>query len=84
MSLVPEHFLYAESEVQASVIEYLRQHPQAADSLDGIVQWWLPRQRYETAHERIGRLLEEMVADGILDRRTLPDGTSLYSLRRPQ
>ena len=71
-----------DSEVEAAVIEYLRCHPHAADSLDGILQWWLPRQRYETAHERIGATLEHMVASGILERRTLPDGSTIYSLRR--
>ncbi len=70
-----------DSEIEASVIRYLHQHPHAADSLDGIVKWWLPRQRYETAQERIGQTVDRMVDGCILDRRTLPDGTVLYSLR---
>jgi hypothetical protein len=77
---VSENFLCTDSEIEASVIGYLGQHPHAADSLDGVVKWWLARQRYETAHERIGRTMEQMAVGGILDRRTLPDGTVLYSL----
>jgi hypothetical protein len=76
--------LGTDSEVEASVVEYLRRHPYAADSLDGVVQWWLPRQRYETARERIGVTLEQMVAGGQLERRALPDGTAIYSLRREE
>jgi hypothetical protein len=73
-----------DGEVEASVIEYLRRHPHAADSLDGVVQWWLPRQRYETARERIGVALDQMVANGRLERRALPDGTAIYSLRQEE
>lgn len=73
--------MYDEDEAAVSVIEYLHQHPQAADSLDGIVQWWLPRQRYETARERIGQILEKLVVDGILRSQLLADGTAVYSLR---
>jgi hypothetical protein len=76
--------LCIESEIETSVLEYLRRHPQATDSVIGIVEWWLPRQRYETALERIGSIVERMVSDDRLTRRTLPDGTTVYSLRRTQ
>jgi hypothetical protein len=79
-----ENFLCDESEVETSVLEYLRRHPQATDSVAGIVEWWLPRQRYETALERISSILERMVSDNRLTRRTLPDGATVYSLRRTQ
>ena len=77
VGLAPETFLGTDSEVEAAVLEYLHQHPQAADSLEGIVQWWLPRQRYQTALDRIGASLEQMVASGLLERHTLPDGTAV-------
>ncbi len=41
------------SETADAVLAYLREHPQAADTLEGIVEWWLPRQRYETERSRI-------------------------------
>lgn len=69
-------------EVEASVLAYLHRHPQAADTLDGIVQWWLPRQRYETARECIGRVLDDLVARGELRCERLPGGAALYGLRR--
>ena len=69
-------------EVEAAVLAYLHQHPEAADTLDGIVLWWLPRQRYETARERIGRVLDDLVARGELRCERLPGGVALYGLRR--
>ena len=73
-----------ESEIETSVLEYLRRNPQATDSVVGVAEWWLPRQRYETAAERIRSVMERMVSDDKLTRRTLPDGTTVYSLRRDQ
>jgi hypothetical protein len=68
------------SEVEESIIAYLSDHPRAGDTLDGVVRWWLPRQRFETARGRIETALERMVRDGRLLRRALPDGTFFYGL----
>lgn len=70
-----------DGEIKRSLLTYLRGHPQAADTLDGIVEWWLPLQRYETARLRIECTLERLVADGTLRRDLLHDGAVLYALR---
>jgi Fe2+ or Zn2+ uptake regulation protein len=49
------------------IVEYLRAHPSAADTVDGIIQWWLIRQRYETARDVIQRALDDLVEQGIID-----------------
>jgi hypothetical protein len=69
-------------EVTEEVLSYLDRHPGAADSLEGIVQWWLPQQRYETERERIGAALEVLVQKGLLVKRRLVDGTVVYGRRR--
>ena len=60
---------------------YLDAHESAADSLEGIVTWWLPRQRYVEARELIQDSLNRLVADGLIATTRLPDGTVLY--RKP-
>lgn len=67
-------------EVERAVMGYLRTHPDAADTLDGIVDWWLPQQRYETERARIEAALRVLVARGLLRRSDLPGGTELYAL----
>jgi hypothetical protein len=67
-------------EVERSVLEYLAGHPYAADTLDGITHWWLPRQRYTTAQQRIEAVLVRLVDQGVLQLRRLPDGTAMYAL----
>jgi hypothetical protein len=71
------------AEIERSVLAYLDRHPQAADTLRGIVNWWLPRQRYELGCRRIGHVLDRLVAEGTLHRDELPDGEVLYALNRP-
>ena len=65
----------------AEILRYLRAHPQAADTVDGIVMWWLPRQRYEEAVDRVQHALDDLVAQGLVDRIMLVDGTVLYADR---
>ena len=67
-------------EVERAVMGYLRAHPEAADTLEGIVDWWLPQQRYETERARIETALRALVDCGLLRRSGLPGGTELYAL----
>jgi hypothetical protein len=69
-------------EIERSVLAYLHSHPQAADTLRGIVNWWLPRQRYESGCLRIEHVLDRLVTEGLLHCDELPDGEVLYALNR--
>jgi hypothetical protein len=45
-------------------MEYLRANPSAADTVDGIIQWWLPLQGDEMKREDIEGALEDLVKQG--------------------
>ncbi|QNH14590.1 MULTISPECIES: hypothetical protein [unclassified Xanthomonas] len=75
---------YADGEITATLLSYLQNHPQAADTLQGIVAWWLPQQRYIAASARIEAVLHRLVDTGALHRHALPDGAVLYSLHAAQ
>jgi Fe2+ or Zn2+ uptake regulation protein len=62
------------------VLAYLSAHPSAADTLEGIVQWWLPIQRYETAKDTIQRALDDLVEQGIVDYMETRDGRRIFRL----
>ena len=63
---------------------YLEQHPNAADSLEGIQRWWLARHRYAEDALKVERALEWLIAKGIVARRILPDGKAVYSGRKAE
>jgi hypothetical protein len=64
--------------VAEEIARYLREHPDAADSFEGIRQWWLPRVRFQEATAQIEAALEELLEHGIVVRQVMPDGTILY------
>lgn len=70
-------------EVEEAVLAYLREHPGSGDTLDGIVEWWLPQQRYEIERSRIRQALAGLVASGVLHHERLPGGEWLYTLSEP-
>jgi hypothetical protein len=64
--------------IAQEVETYLARHPEAADSIDGIIRWWLPRLRLEEAIAELERALDLLVARGVMTKRQLPDGRWLY------
>jgi len=60
------------------ILAYLDAHEFAADSLEGIVSWWLPRQRFVEARDHIQASLDRLVARGLVVSMPLPGGTLLY------
>lgn len=62
------------------VLAYLHAHPSAADTLDGIIQWWLPLQRYEMAKDIIQRALDDLVEQGIVDYVETSGGRRIFRL----
>lgn len=70
-------------EIEQMVLSYLQRHPQAADTLDGIVRWWLPQQRYSVAQTRIEAALRRLLSQGLIRQRRLPTGDALYVRGEP-
>ena len=58
--------------------EYLIIHPNAADSLEGIVKWWLGRQRWVQAVDKVEKALEYLVVQGAVKKVITADGKEVY------
>jgi hypothetical protein len=69
-------------ELAQQIERYLAAHPQAADSLAGIVRWWLTRQHYEVSAHKVMRAAEHLVRAGKVQKQTTADGTTIYAARR--
>ena len=61
---------------------YVDAHPHAADTLQGVSRWWLTGVGSAATLLEIETILEQLVADGTIDRRELPDGSTLYMAHR--
>lgn len=68
--------------LSGEILGYLRVHPQAADTVAGIVEWWLPRHLHAEAVEQVQAALDELVAQGWVEKIALVGGTVLYAADR--
>lgn len=64
--------------VRSAIVAYLERHANAADTREGIIDWWLPIEHRTFDRAVIERALEMLVAEGLLVGTRLVDGTVLY------
>lgn len=60
-----------------NILAYLRQHSQAADSLEGIREWWLHTESFVPT-QTLERALNLLVKQGLMERIQAADGIALY------
>ena len=64
------------------ILNYLIEHPDAKDTVEGILKWWLPGRKIEWGNEQVQEALDFLVAEGWLVKRILPSSQELFSLNR--
>ena len=67
-------------DLTGEILDYLSEHPDAADTPEGIALWWIQRRRYEASVKLVKLALEELERRGSLDKTILTDGTFLYGV----
>jgi Fe2+ or Zn2+ uptake regulation protein len=73
-----------EDEIAQDILNYLRSHPEASDTLEGIAKWWLMRQRVSDSTEVVWRVLERLRDQGLIHERRLEGGGTLYQASGPE
>jgi len=53
-------------QVVYKILAYLSEHPQAQDTLEGIVEWWLLEQQIKCRTVQVKEALAELVARGFV------------------
>ena len=67
--------------IAEEIAQYLEHHPDAADTLNGIKEWWLFRQRLDESLDGVSRAVEYLLQEGRIERRQSSDGTTLFVRR---
>lgn len=57
---------------------YLESHPNASDSLEGVMRWWLASERVEASQAMVRGALEQLAEEQVVRVRVLSDGTRVY------
>jgi len=63
------------------ILRYLQAHPNASDTLLGIMEWWLLKQRIEIAANDVQKALDQLVVRGFVLKAGSHDAAS-YRLNR--
>jgi hypothetical protein len=64
------------------ILQYLMAHPEAKDTLRGILQWWLPGDFGAWEAGEVQEALDALVTRGWLTWRDLTPSHSLYGMNR--
>ena len=66
------------------ILAYLADHPDAQDSLDGILEWWVLERLISLHRGEIRLAVQELVERGILEENQRPGSPALYRLNPKQ
>lgn len=70
------------NELAETIFRYVASRPDACDTLDGICDWWIPRQRYVDAKNEVLAALELLTVRGQIESRSGADGQTLYRVNQ--
>lgn len=68
--------------VYHDILAYLLENPDAGDTLDGIVEWWLLNQRIRFETQTVSQAVAKLVADGLIIEQRGPDSRIIYRANR--
>jgi hypothetical protein len=66
-------------ELRDLILEYLRQHPHAADTLEGIASWWVNQRQVSWDLYQVEEVLERLVEEGRIAKQIGREGAVRYS-----
>lgn len=67
-----------DSETVRDLLGYLIENPDAEDTLEGIVEWWLLERKIDVSIVKVTEALEQMAVRGFIVRRTGSDSRVRY------
>jgi hypothetical protein len=69
-------------EVSLKILRYLEKNPNAADTVDGVLEWWLPKQSIVEQEAVVRRALDLLVQRKLLLTKQLSDSRTHYRLNK--
>ncbi|MHC4118863.1 MAG: hypothetical protein ACYSWO_15290 [Planctomycetota bacterium] len=70
-------------QISGIILDYLRNNPDAGDTLEGIAGWWVGLQQIEISVKDVANALDGLLEEGVIRTHTARDGTSIYRINSP-
>lgn len=64
------------------ILNYLKKHPQAGDTLEGIATWWLAQQRIEEIVDEVADALDVLIKKGRVQALESQSGVTIYKVKK--
>jgi len=64
---MPDYKRWREKEIADAIVEYLAEHPQASDTLEGVAEWWIMRQQVRAEVNTLKKVLRQLTKSGVLE-----------------
>jgi Fe2+ or Zn2+ uptake regulation protein len=64
------------------ILAYLLANPDAGDTLEGIVEWWLLNQRIGFEIQTVSQAVAKLVADGLIVEQKISNSRVIYRANR--
>ena len=71
-------------EIAQLILQYLENHKEAADTIEGIRYWWVARQRLIEEEQKINEAVAYLCQQGNLSKHKLPGGAEIYGLKNKE
>jgi len=69
-------------EVSYFILSYLTRHPDAGDTFDGIVEWWLLQQKIKFETRNVSEAVARLVAEDLILEHIGADSRVTYRVNR--
>ena len=71
-----------EDKTAQHILQYLKEHPEAGDTLEGIAKWWVLLQQVNNSVDAVQTALQSLTTNGLIVERKGPDGRAVYLARQ--
>ena len=68
--------------ISEEIERYLRNHPKAADTLQGITKWWLANASIPIPVSQVEKALDWLIHHQVVDKGSLPDGGAVFFINK--
>lgn len=68
--------------ISEMILSYLQRYPDAGDTLEGIMKWWIGFEKIESSIQDVVDVLENLIQQREISMHNTVDGTTIYKVNK--
>ena len=82
MSLKQERLASSRQRIMREILYYLIEHPEAKDTIQGILSWWMPKGYRERGGKELQEAVDALALQGWLSTKSFQNGRTIYGVNK--